>query len=167
MLGLRISDPDGVESATQVTTGLSLLPVTTRFLPAKSTYQIRARVAQGRGILARAEGAPICGYEIHMGQTEAANSGPAFVLTQRSSQPYAGFDGCLSADGNVLGTYIHGLFHNEQFRHAVLRALAARKGKPFLPNDSLFSADEQYDRLAARVKNNLDMELIRKLIDRC
>jgi adenosylcobyric acid synthase len=167
MLGLRILDPEGVESATPIIPGLALLPVTTRFSAAKSTHQVRGRVAESGGLLARAATAEIHGYEIHMGQTEGYGTTTPFQLIERSALPSAAFDGCLSDDGNILGTYIHGLFHNDQFRRAILRELAARKGKSFPFNDSLFSADEQYDRLGAHVRNNLNMPLIRKLVDRC
>jgi adenosylcobyric acid synthase len=167
MLGLSIFDPDGAESAIQVTSGLSLLPVATRFSAAKSTHQVRARVADSRGLLSHAAAGEIRGYEIHMGQTEGVGLRTAspFQLTERSAQPCAALDGCLSDNGNILGTYIHGLFHNDEFRRAILQELAERRGSPFLFSDSVFSADEQYDRLAAHVRNNLDMELIRKLVD--
>src|SRR5512135_132077 len=167
MLGSTIHDPDGIESAAPITAGLSLLPVTCRFLPMKSTHQIRARVARNRGILARAEGAQIRGYEIHMGQTMGdANIDHPFELIERSSQLCAAFDGSLSADGNVMGTYFHGLFHNDELRRAILSELAARKGRAFSPLAADYSPDEQYDRLAAHVRNSLNMDLIRKLIDR-
>ena len=167
MLGFSIFDPGGVESPAQITPGLSLLPVTTRFSSAKSTHQVKGQVVESRGLLSRATGAEIRGYEIHMGQTQSFGAGRPFQLIERSALPCAAFDGCLSEDGNVLGTYIHGLFHNDQLRRAILQALATRKGKPFLSTDSFFSADEQYDRLGAHVRNNLNMPLIRKLVDRC
>jgi adenosylcobyric acid synthase len=166
MLGVTIHDPDGIESGTPVTAGLSLLPVASRFLPVKSTHQIKARVLLGRGILARAKGAAIRGYEIHMGQTEGTNISQPVQLIERSSEPCTAFDGCISLDGNVMGTYIHGLFHNDEFRHSILHELAERKGKIFLPNASSFSVEQQYDRLADHVHKNLNMDLILGLIDR-
>jgi adenosylcobyric acid synthase len=75
------------------------------------------------------------------------------------------FDGCLSVDGNVMGTYIHGLFRNDPLRHAILSELASQKGRAFSSGALDVSFDEQYDRLAAHVRNNLDMGLIRGLID--
>jgi adenosylcobyric acid synthase len=75
-------------------------------------------------------------------------------------------DGSLSADGNVVGTYIHGLFHNDALRRAILHELAERKGKTLAASPATFSADEQYDRLAAHVRANLDMDLIHRILDR-
>jgi adenosylcobyric acid synthase len=166
MLGLTIRDPEGVESGRPVTAGLSLLPVTTRFSPQKSTHQVKARALLGRGILAQAKDCQVTGYEIHMGETTSAEVAPPFQIEQRSQKVSSDFDGALSADGNVLGTYIHGLFHNDDFRRAVLQELADRKGKVLPQAHSRFSADEQYDRLAALVRDNLDMDLILRLLDR-
>ncbi|HXV47770.1 MAG TPA: cobyric acid synthase [Candidatus Binatia bacterium] len=166
MLGLTIRDPEGVESARPVTAGLSLLPVTTRFSPQKSTHQVKARTLLERGILAQAKDCQVTGYEIHMGETTSAEVAPPFQIEQRSKKVSSDFDGALSADGNVLGTYIHGLFHNDDFRRGILQELADRKGKVLPPAHSRFSADEQYDRLAALVRDNLDMDLILRLLDR-
>jgi adenosylcobyric acid synthase len=166
ILGTSIHDPERVESAVTVAAGLGLLPVTTRFLPMKSTHQVKAYTLTGRGILAKAQGTPISGYEIHMGQTTGAGGQQAFQIQQRSHESCSDIDGFLSTDGNILGTYIHGLFHNDDFRRAILHELAERKGKALLAITSSFSADEQYDRLAALVRENLDMDLILRLLDR-
>ena len=165
MLGETIHDPDGIESATSISAGLSLLPVTSRFLPMKSTHQIEARVLLGRGLLARATGAPIRGYEIHMGQTSGPHTTQPFQIEQRSAQSCPYLDGALSEDGNILGTYIHGLFHNDDLRRGILSELAARKGKQLPAVTSSFSHDEQYNRLADHVRKSLNMDLILRLLD--
>ena len=69
-------------------------------------------------------------------------------------------DGCLDTTGNVLGTYIHGLFHSERLRRSILGELAARKGVALRLDAKVLSKEEQYDRLATLVRNNLDMGLI-------
>lgn len=164
MLGESIRDPNQVESSEAEISGLALLPISTRFLPIKSTHQVKARTLPGRGLLQKAGGMSISGYEIHMGETAGtAISGP-FQIVERSQNPCNEIDGCLSPDGNVLGTYIHGLFHNEGFRRAILRELAARKGVVFAPSHSALSPADQYDRLASLVRNSLEMELIFRLL---
>jgi adenosylcobyric acid synthase len=165
MLGSTIHDPDGIESTVSVSAGLSLLPITSRFLPVKSTHQIEARALLGRGLLAKATGLPIRGYEIHMGQTNGVNASRPFQIEQRSEKSCSDLDGCLSEDGNVLGTYIHGLFHNDHLRRAILAELAERKGKVFSPTISSISSEEQYDRLAAHVRQNLNMDLVHRLLN--
>ncbi len=165
ILGESIRDPDRVESAEAEVPGLALLPVSTRFLPVKSTDRVKARALPGRGLLRNAGGMEIAGYEIHMGDTPADPLSVPFQIVRRSHKAGNGTDGCLSADGNVLGTYIHGLFHNENFRRAILKELAARKGVLFAPVHSALSPEEQYDRLAALVRSSLDMKLILRLLN--
>ena len=165
MLGSAIHDPELIESSTALTAGMGLLPVTTRFAAVKSTHQVRARSLAGFGLLAKAQNAVISGYEIHMGQTERLGASQPFLIEQRSQQICSDGDGTLSADGNVVGTYIHGLFHNHDLRRAILLELAERKGLTLAASAAIFSADEQYDRLAAHVRESLNMELIRRILD--
>jgi adenosylcobyric acid synthase len=101
-----------------------------------------------------------------MGQTSGADSLRPFQIRRRSLAPCADFDGFLSEDGNVLGTYMHGLFHNDDFRQAILRELAERKSKAPSAIGTSFSVDEEYNRLAELVQGNLNMDLILRLIDR-
>jgi len=166
MLGMSIHDPDQIESTNPVTAGLALLSVTTRFLPVKATHQVKARTLAGHGILAKARNTPISGYEIHMGQTSGPSTTRPFHIDQRSHVTCSDPDGILSDDGNILGTYIHGLFHNDDFRRAILLELAERQDKKLPAVVESFAIDEQYDRLADHVRRNLDMELILRLIDR-
>ncbi len=165
MLGVTIHDPDEIESVEPITASLSLLPITSRFLPVKFTHQIKARVLLGHGILARAKGAVVRGYEIHMGQTSGPRATQPFQIEQRSAESCSELDGALSEDGNILGTYIHGLFHNDDLRRAILRELAARKGKELPAVTASFSYDEQYNRLADHVRKSLNMDLISRLLD--
>lgn len=164
MLGESIHDPNQVESSEAEISGLALLPISTRFLPIKSTHQVKARTLPGRGLLQNAGGMSISGYEIHMGETAGTAISTPFQIVERSQNRCDEIDGCLSPDGNVLGTYIHGLFHNEGFRRAILRELAARKGVVFAPSHPAISASDQYDRLASLVRSSLDMDLIFRLL---
>ncbi|TAK01653.1 cobyric acid synthase [bacterium] len=160
MLGSALLDPDHVESSASEVEGLGLLPVTTTFFPVKSTHQIQGTVVIGRGLLQGASGLSLSGYEIHMGQTGGAETPAPFRIDERSRKVCQEFDGCLSVDGNVLGTYLHGLFHNEALRRSLLTNLAAKKGVAFHPATKVLSKEEQYDRLADLVRSSLDMELI-------
>jgi adenosylcobyric acid synthase len=167
MLGASIEDPAGVEAAAgEVVPGLGLLPVRTVFESTKATHQVRANVATGRGLLAGCDGLAATGYEIHMGRSRVVGSAfaPAFTIATRSAappEPGSEHDGLLSEDGQVLGTYLHGLFENAGLRRALLRNLAARKGLSDSPAAQswghLATLDEQLDRLAAVVRENVDL----------
>lgn len=106
MLGQTISDPDGVDGLPGTVAGLGLLDVHTHMAPEK-------RVALIQGI-AGPDGAPISGYEIHMGQTVGADTARPFATL--GAKP----DGAISSNGRIQGTYIHGAFTSDQFRRSWL-----------------------------------------------
>jgi adenosylcobyric acid synthase len=160
MLGERISDPEGHESVLAEARGLGLLPVVTEFSPDKSTEQVRGVVAADRGLLSGAAGLPVSGYEIHMGLTRVPHGQEAIEFSERSRAPVQGFDGCLDDDGLTLGTYMHGLFHNDELRRAMLRFLASRRGIELEEDHFAASLDTEFDRLADLVTEHLDMKLL-------
>ena len=168
MLGDVILDPQGIESAEPRTRGLELLPVTTVFEGAKETSRVTGEVTGSSGLLQRAAGTTLKGYEIHMGRTSpspgsrrTAAHGP-FLLKERSGRPVDHADGAADSRGMVLGTYIHGLFYNRGVRASVLAALAERKGVslPGSREDAGHSIDAEYDKLAALVRSSLRMDLV-------
>jgi adenosylcobyric acid synthase len=163
MLGTRIHDPEKVESARTETDGLGLLPLTTEFAGSKETHRVQGEVAQDWGLLAGAKGLPIRGYEIHMGRTWGEGASAAFRIDDRSDAPVTGrdaFDGALDSSGAVLGTYIHGLFHNGGLRRALLRELARRKGVSLPLPAREAASDQEFDKLADWVRASLRMDLV-------
>lgn len=167
MLGRRIDDPLGVEGRAGSIDALGLLDASTTFTPAKTTERVEARVTCARGLLAGTELASLRGYEIHMGQTESAERAP-FLIERRSGCAIRSPDGAISGDGWVLGTYMHGLFANDDLRAALLQNLAAHKGIT-LPSASArpqngLGKEAAYDRLADEVRAALDMKLVYELL---
>jgi len=115
MLGKEIVDC-GIEDTNGTVPGLGLLDAVTRFdLYEKKTVQVRKRITGGGPILDKIRGQEVTGYEIHMGVT--------------CSQSEAAFedDGAVAKNGLVIGTYLHGIFENENFRNAFLDYLCRRK----------------------------------------
>ena len=176
MLGERILDPAGVESEQAETEGLGLLPLTTVFSGAKQTQRIRGEVTAAPGILEAARGLTVEGYEIHMGHTFASHDRQAesiihpFHIHEKSGHPWEGPEGAIDSNGRVLGTYVHGLFHNAGLRRALLDRLAEWKGVA-LPHgdgtqgpDDAKARDGEYDKLADLVRSSLDMELVYRMV---
>ena len=64
----------------------------------------------------------------------------------------------------MLGTYVHGLFHNTDLRRRILSELARRKGVTLRLDTEVVSKEEHYDRLAALVRDSLDMSLVYDLV---
>ncbi|HIJ38494.1 MAG TPA: cobyric acid synthase [Rhodospirillaceae bacterium] len=107
MLGSTVADPQGVEGPPGSAPGLGLLQVAT--------------VMSGEKVLCQTEGQccghPVSGYEMHMGRTEGPDCNQPFLTL--NGRP----DGAISADGLVMGGYLHGLFAADAFRQAFLAQL--------------------------------------------
>jgi adenosylcobyric acid synthase len=112
MLGRRIADPAGIEGPPGAAAGLSLLDLETVLGGDKQLHE-----ARGRELIS---GEPVHGYEMHIGRTSGlALARPMLDLEGRP-------DGAVSADGRIMGCYVHGLFAADGFRHAFLGRLRAR-----------------------------------------
>jgi adenosylcobyric acid synthase len=107
MLGNTVADPHGVEGAPGVSQGLGLLDVATTLTQEKRLEQVSGRCAFAD--------ADVAGYEIHMGTSDgAARAQPAFIIDGRP-------EGARSADDQILGTYLHGMFDTPDACKALLR----------------------------------------------
>jgi len=141
MLGTRLDDPEGSEGPAGSIDGLGLLDVTTRLGGAKTLTEVTGRD--------RLTGEAIHGYEMHIGVT----TGPG---CERPLLDLAGHaDGACSADGRVMGCYVHGLFASDGFRHAFLNRLRARSASG-LAYEQL--VDALLDRLADHLARHVDLD---------
>jgi len=119
----------------------------------------------------------IRGYEIHMGRTYFSNSNlkSAFTIIERSGKKVMDDDGgAVNRDGNVIGTYIHGIFDNDAFRQAFLNHLRLKKGlSPVSAGASMDKGDNksgidwdmEYNKLADFVRRNIDMDTVYDIIN--
>ena len=140
MLGRRVADPMGIEGAAGEAAGLGLLEVETVLTAEK-------RLAEVEGV-ALATGAPVRGYEMHVGRT----AGPGTVRPMLRLG--AGLDGAVSADGRVMGCHLHGIFSGEAFRRAFLERLGAAADATLIYGDRVESA---LDALADHCEAHLDV----------
>ncbi len=134
MLGMRIDDPEGLEGTPGSTKGLGLLDVVTRMQPEKRVTLTEAQHLQS--------GEAVRGYEIHLGVTDGPDRDrPVFSV---AGQP----EGARSADGRVMGSYLHGMFSADGFRRAFLREIGAEAGD--------FSYDATVDAVLDRLADHLE-----------
>jgi len=157
MLGSRILDPGKVEASAAATDGLGFLPVVTEFEARKQTVRVR-----GISLLS---GVAITGYEIHMGQTKQREyTRSLFKVREEHDNSAERYEGCISVDGLVWGTYIHGIFDSAAFRREFLNQLRVRRGwSPLTPqNDRSREAD--LDCLAALVSEHLDCGMLNEIL---
>jgi adenosylcobyric acid synthase len=144
MLGRTIADPGGVEGPPAVVEGLGLIEVATTLTAAKHLEQVKGTTN---------DGAPFAGYEIHMGLTEGPDCARPFARLADGSA-----EGAVSADGRVIGTYVHGLFTDDRQRAAWLARFA---GTVNVAYDSLI--DRTLDALAEQLAAHLDLDRLLKL----
>ncbi|ATP21562.1 cobyric acid synthase [Sphingobium yanoikuyae] len=140
MLGRHIADPDGIEGPAGTVEGLGLLDVETRLSAGK-------RLERVEGV---ALGAAFGGYEMHIGETSGPDSDRPFASLGGNA------DGAISADGRVMGTYVHGLLASSPLRAALLARLGVDGGVA----DYDRSVDMALDAIAARLEEHLDIDAI-------
>ena len=146
MLGKEIDDPHGLEGAAGSSPGLGLLDFRTVLEPEKQLRNVRGQLYL--------ESAAVSGYEIHAG----VSSGPGLNAAVRLDDGRA--DGGLSADGQVLGTYLHGLFETPEACSALLRWAGLRDVQSV---DYHALRERDIERLADLVEAHLDTARLREL----
>lgn len=145
MMGEHLSDPDGVEGPPSSTEGLGLLKVGTVM-----TGEKRLIAVTGTSRL----GASFSGYEMHIGATVGADTARPFAELDG-----AGAEGAVSADGRIMGTYVHGLFADDRQRAALMALLGAG------PAQVAYEAgvEDALDGLAAHLSAHLDLDRLLSL----
>jgi adenosylcobyric acid synthase len=164
MLGTRIRDPYGIESAAGCIEGLGFLPIETVLKQDKTLTRVSGRCRLDKIGGEQEKGVPIEGYEIHMGKTTVLpGARRPFTIESKGSMEPEHEEGAASPDNLVWGTYLHGLFENDLFRERFLN-LHGRHGPSELSYKTYL--DAQFDRLAAHIEGNVDVERILKAADR-
>jgi adenosylcobyric acid synthase len=159
IMGTHVCDPHGVEGGGSEP-GLGLLPITTTLAREKITERASGTLAS-RSIFADAptSEAIIEGYEIHCGRTTYESGALPFAHIVRESDGSALDDGARSKNGRAIGTYLHGAFAADAFRHAFVAAARAKSG--LAPRDAYANVsaerEARIDRLAAHVREAVDM----------
>ena len=148
MLGREVADPHGVEGAPGTSAGLGWLDYSTMLTREKTLKNVTGRLAL--------PGSPeVAGYEIHMGETRGpALDTPALHLQNAQSAEATRPDGAISADGQILATYVHGLFDTPAACAALL-AWAGLSDAEKIDYPALREAS--LDRLADTLAEHLDL----------
>ncbi|QHD08303.1 cobyric acid synthase [Pseudomonas sp. R76] len=147
MLGEHVHDPLGLEGPAGSSEGLGLLAFSTTLEEEKQLRNVRGRLLL--------EDAEVSGYEIHAGVTAGNALSRAAVLLDDGRT-----DGAQSEDGQILGTYLHGLFETPAACSALLRWAGLQEVQEV---DYHALRERDIERLADLVENHLDTDLLRKL----
>ncbi|KTE16787.1 cobyric acid synthase [Sphingopyxis sp. H115] len=146
MLGRRIADPLGIEGAPGEIEGLGLLDVETTLFPAKTLRHVRGK----------ALGAAVEGYEMHIGETGGDAAARPFARLDDGRG-----DGAINREGNVMGSYLHGLFASADLR----RALLARVGVAGGARDYAADVDTALDEIAAEFSAHADLGALLRMAE--
>ncbi len=145
MLGRVVADPGAIEGPACTVEGLGLIDVETTLSDEKRLEPVRGMTS---------DDVPFSGYEMHMGVTEGPDRARPFARLADGSP-----EGAISADGRVLGTYVHGLFADDRQRAAWLARFAA--GATNIAYEAMI--ERTLDALAAHLAAHLDLDRLLKL----
>jgi cobyric acid synthase len=147
MLGNNIEDPHTLESNTGNEKGLKLLSLNTILEKEKSLSQTQA-ICKGTEI-------KITGYEIHHGNTDSDEK--PFILNNKNEVIGV-------KKGNIWGTYLHGIFDNNELRRHVINIVRGQKKLKPLPVVDSYNLDIEISKLADILRKSLDLKKIYKLM---
>ena len=161
MLGKAITDPQEAVSDQKEIEGLGLLGITTAFSKEQTTTQV-----EGEFLIPEIAGALIKGYEIHTGNSNYGKKVKAFLQIKRKNGQSVNYEeGCINDKGNIIGTYIHGIFDGPEFREHTLNKIRTQKGLPTRTSKAYDNIrEEELDKLADIVRESIDMDQIYKII---
>jgi adenosylcobyric acid synthase len=167
MLGLKLSDPRGAENegVPVERDGLGLLSVQTVFNTEKTVRPVSGQLCDASFAEGLWRSPGFQGYEIHMGETYRKGETRPFarISTLDSAQS---LDGAMSPSGLVFGSYVHGIFDNDLFRHSFVDwarcsiKLEPAQQKAFVTTER----DARLNRWADHLRRSLRLDLIRSWI---
>lgn len=151
ILGQKVKDPYGIEGEIKEVPGLGLLNIETIMNREKKTTQFKESLKFGGDIFENLE-LEVEGYEIHQGETKVLNSKEKLIAY---------------GENRVLGTYIHGIFDNTEFRKKLLNSIRSYKGLEEKKEsfDYKKHREKELDKLSDILKENLDIERIYKILE--
>jgi adenosylcobyric acid synthase len=186
ILGNSLSDPYAVETNSENVGGMKLLDIDTVFEEEKITTRIKARSTnmgainlingtstmdsinseKDKLVSSSSSDIEVYGYEIHMGVCKYGLSAkPLFEIYNKNGEETSCFDGAINAAGNVMGTYIHGIFDGVEFREYIINALRIKKAmKPKKSKVYESLREKELDKLADIVRGSVDIDGIYKIM---
>jgi cobyric acid synthase CobQ len=170
MLCDKLSDPYEVEHGGQMK-GMGLIRAETVFEKQKVQTRVTGKFQNVDGIFRGLAEKQFEGYEIHMGKTvfapdqKVTNTSTFSVLTDNNGTVKQ--DGV--SNGNIYGSYVHGIFDSDEVLNAICSALMTQKGIKYEKNpvyDIKTYKEQQYDKLADALRKSLDMKYIYDVLEK-
>ncbi|AGH43196.1 cobyric acid synthase CobQ [Paraglaciecola psychrophila 170] len=161
MLGQTTHDPKGIEGTIGSSKGLGYLPIHTTLHSEKQLTHSQGKLRLQADVHNNGIEVTVSGYQIHVGHTEREDGFNAFALLDNGQLDDGQLEGCISADNQVAGSYLHGMFDSPQ----ALQQITAWAGADTDKVDTYASQQEhELDRLADACKAHLDWQKIHTFI---
>ncbi|ADL51955.1 cobyric acid synthase [Clostridium cellulovorans] len=160
ILGKELHDPLNIEHGGSMR-GMGLLDISTTFEKSKVRTRTRGYWAKTEDIY-EVYNKEISGYEIHMGGTKNLGTAKAIITLE---------DGRIDGYGNenlsVWGSYLHGIFDNEELTKSIIKTLMNEKGITSEENNLSLKdyKEEQYNKLADLIRNSIDMKKVYEILE--
>jgi adenosylcobyric acid synthase len=168
MLGKNIRDPHETETSLGEIEGMGLLNIETMFEMEKVTTKVEGTVHHflAEGPIGEQVATPVYGYEIHMGVCKYGEGAKPFTnINKKNGENVSYDDGGINNKGNIIGTYIHGIFDGAKFRESVINSIRDKKGIKLKTSKTYESLrDIELDKLADIVRRSLDMNKIYQIM---
>ncbi|MGL5330390.1 MAG: cobyric acid synthase, partial [Peptostreptococcaceae bacterium] len=169
MLGKKLKDPYHVEGEVDEYEGIGLLDTETIFEEEKTTTQVEATICEGLdGYFKNLGGKKVIGYEIHMGATARGKDiNDLNTIIKRLYEDVKYTEGSVNKEGNVMGTYLHGIFDELDFTRALLNNIREMKNLENVESKvASFKEfkEKEYDKLADFLREHLDIDKIYEIM---
>ena len=170
MLGQKIMDPQGIECGIEEIAGMGLLNTETTFEGEKITTRVKSKISNNaRGYLENLQGLEVEGYEIHMGRTKFLGDVDFLdAIEDRLGETVYEEEGAINEEGDIIGTYLHGIFDNIGFTRGFLNNIRKKKGLDEIKSE-INSFEEfknkEYDKLANIVRSHVDIDKIYDILE--
>lgn len=149
MLGKKITDPLSIEGIVDGIEGLGLLDIETELGPKKRLAKVEGMECTTRQ--------PVHGYEIHLGESCGPDRRHPMIRLLNGKE-----EGALSADGAMMGCYMHGIFASDSFRHAFLSRLKTRESSQLQYEERI---ENLLDDWSIHLEKYLNINLISEIIN--
>lgn len=166
MLGKTLADPHHVEAGGRIA-GMGLLDMDTLFEEEKTRTRVSGTFQKLPGLLANLEGVQLEGYEIHMGESHLQEG--VSMVTEITDSVTGESKAEGACQGNVYGSYVHGIFDKEEVAGKIVEAIGLSKGldvSEMTGVDFQSFKETQYDLLADGLRKHLDMEKIYEILEK-
>jgi len=159
ILGEEIIDEMGSDTGipNKSVAGLGWIPGRTTFYDEKETVRAAGVYHENTGLITNGK---LEGYEIHLGKTVLHQQGCSFLVLENGKE-----EGYYGKNGQIIGTYLHHLFHNDEWRNHWLNMI--RKSKGLHSKETIYISeykDKRYDEIAGNMRAHLNFERLNDII---